>query len=230
MLVELEQDIQNPAVRMLIEALNGVEETYMEQPYYISGQRPERVFAAELYHQLRKLQEDTTNAEPNAQIAHLSFHAEPTKRGDLGYQITVCSNERARSFNPAKVSPDLVLHKSQINRERDNQLLACEIKMDGCGRNGFEKDLLKLLLYKSSRFRFQDAVFIYTGSKERIEDFLSQLNSPQPSSPCTILPCLQDQKIVFVLKSEKSKKREQNNCYQWEAHVIDKKRVSPCIQ
>jgi len=43
------------------------------------------------------------------------------------------------------ISPDLVLHKGQSDNETENQVLVCEVKMEGAYKKTIERDLRKLV-------------------------------------------------------------------------------------
>ena len=77
MLEELNTD-ENCTLICLNKALNNVEIKYMRQQYqYVRAgfQKAERVFVAELYHQLRKMQEHNV-----CDLQNLLFHVETTKQ------------------------------------------------------------------------------------------------------------------------------------------------------
>jgi len=204
---------QNDIVQFLIKALDNVEESYMIQRYnyVIAGyQRPERVFTSELYHQLRLLQEDPNEIS----MGSLAFHVELNKQGFYNSQIKCMPQRQFR-----RLSPDIVLHKSQDNSSRKNQLLVCEIKMEGATWRKIYKDLQKLLVYKLSRLKFQNAVLIYTGSKTSFENKLQSIlgDIELLKSDDTSFKCLKKHKVIIVLPKDK---KGLNNCWSWEAYSI----------
>jgi hypothetical protein len=197
----------NAAEHILIAGLNGVAENYYRMRHYGNEnylQRPERVFNAELYHQLRKLQE--------SEGVNFLIHQEITKN-DISLHSAVSHEPQIHEekpcledFNNKRVSPDLVFHGGQDNL--DNQLLVAELKMEGASRLSILKDLEKLLFYKLSSLKFQNAVFIYTGSKNELESKLELGLSEK------MLQCLIKHNIVIALRELMV--REQNwNIYQF---------------
>ena len=197
----------NTAEHTLIAGLNGVAEDYYRMRHYGNEnylQKPERVFNAELYHQLRKLQE--------LEGVNFLIHQEITKNNNS--IIAVVSHEPQiheekpclEDFNNKRVSPDLVFHRGQDNL--DNQLLVAELKMEGASRLSILKDLEKLLFYKLSSLKFQNTVFIYTGSKNELESKLELGLSEK------MLQCLIKHNIVIALRELMV--REQNwNIYEF---------------
>ena len=168
-------------------ALKKVKDDYIKISYQHvvrNLQKPERVFVAELYHQLRCIQESGKYA---SLLGELKFNVEINKQGRLGDL-----DEFILNYNISKVIPDLVLHHSQNNNDHEKQLLACEVKSSYyITQRNFEKDLVKLLLYKSSRFNYQNACFIFMGTKEELCKYLMQL------SPDFFIK-LERNKIIFI--------------------------------
>jgi hypothetical protein len=182
----------NSVEKLLLCALKNVHSDYLLMSYdrVARGiQRPERAFNAELYHQLRKIQEDVQNN------FDFQIHQELFKyRSSFNLELNNIPEEKKNipcigSYNPNKISPDIVFH----NRQNDllNQLLVAEIKMKGCSTGKIIKDFEKLLFYKLSYLSFKNAILIYSGSKEdldiKIQDFADGL-----------LGCLADNKIVVA--------------------------------
>jgi hypothetical protein len=200
----------NPVLKMLKEALNGVEIQYIEQYYFrLRGsqiQKPERTFVAELYHQLR-MQQSTMNKDET--IRNLVFHCDISK---INY---ILNNECIQDVSKYRLVPDLVLHKSQTDNSSENQLLVCEVKMDSkISKDNFKKDLDKLLYYKLSQLKFQNAVFIFTGKKELLNQYLNEYRHSQTS--LHFLNCLHTNCILFAIP--KQKKEKTNN---WGIYTID---------
>ncbi len=187
----------------LIAGLNQVTEEYFEMSHLgdeIILQKPERVFNAELYHQLRKLQEngyyEVGRIHPDL-VKHIKLHLETTK-----VPPAIINNLCIGDFHPKKISPDIVFHTGQDNI--DNQLLVAELKMDGASRINIINDLQKLLFYKLSALQFKNAVFIYTGSKKDLERKLEFGISKK------MLECLIKQYIFIALHQIKGGKKMWN--------------------
>jgi hypothetical protein len=202
----------NAAEHTLIAGLNGVAEDYHRMRHYGNEnylQKPERVFNAELYHQLRKLQE--------TEGVNFLIHQEITKN-NFSLNAVVSHEPQIHKekpcledFNNQRVSPDLVFHRGQDNL--DNQLLVAELKMEGASRLSILKDLEKLLFYKLSSLKFQNAVFIYTGSKNELESKLELGLSEK------MLQCLIKHNIVIALRELMV--REQNwNIYEFDQNQL----------
>jgi hypothetical protein len=155
------------SIKILGEGLKKVHKDYIEIAYQNVGknsQKPERVFVAELYHQLRILQGENKYKSLN----NLRFNVEITKQGNLKDIDSLIDQYKIK-----RVIPDIVLHHSQNKRDTQNQLLACEVKSSYyITKSNFERDLIKLLLYKSNRFNYQYACFIFLGTKEELCKYL----------------------------------------------------------
>lgn len=192
---------KNIAIENLISALNNIDHQYLNMKYdrIVGGfQKPERLFNAELYHQLRKIQEDINVA---SELTKMKLHIELVKTP--GIEVHPCIGD----YRPRKISPDVVFHNS--HNDTTNQLLVAEIKMEGASWVNIGKDFQKLLFYKLSRLQFKNAVFIYTGSKDALEEILFRFSN-------NFLRCLQDNEIIIVLP-----KMQQNEKYNWEAYNIN---------
>ncbi len=188
----------NNALKMLKKALEEVEEQYISQSYgrIARGvQHPERAFVAELFHQLRKLQE-----QPNSEYQPLTFHCDIGKRN---YRVDdPCLKKR---FPPNKsLHPDIVLHDSQKNKKQ--QLLVCEVKMAfALTQKNLFKDLNKLLYYKLSDLKFKNAVFIYTGTKENIR-YMTESWEANEEMNNGFIECLCKHDILFALPEKTTRK------------------------
>lgn len=200
---------------ILENALNKVQFQYLEQEYsQISRhlQRPERVFVAELYHQLRTLQ-DSENGDLNK----LHYNV------DIPKERLVRNQNHCHPIVPLKrISPDIILHKNQNDKSHLNQLLVCEVKMEGASYKNIEKDLRKLIFYKSKPLQYQNAVFIYTGSENTIKNFLSQFKNNLKSRE-NFLSCLTEYNIIFAIPKEKKK---ETNCFEWSLYYVNNKATS----
>lgn len=204
MLKEIAHKDLNDVLKMLKEALNAVENQYIAQHYvnpnvnYI--QKPERVFVAELYHQLRTIQ----NAH---NFGNLYFNVDLNKRRSMPL------NEPCFPETPfKKISPDIVLHNGQSNTL--NQKLVCEVKMEGTSWKSMEKDLRKLIFYKLDALEFENAVFIFTGNKASIVNYLDRIVRVQGFG--SLIDCLHKHGILFALPKSK-----ESNPYQWGIYAID---------
>lgn len=199
-------------LQFLKKALNRVRVDYMIQNYenILSGiQKPERIFVAELYHQLRVLQEQNTTIDF---FRNLSFHQEPNKQRYFNMAHNPCLPKKPIQ----RISPDLVLHKSQNNSSPENQLLVCEVKMKGASVENVDKDLRKLIFYKTSRLRFQHNIFIYTGNILSIQNFLlGCLPIENSRNTHSLVKCLEKHKILFALPIIKK-----TDYYEWELFSV----------
>lgn len=165
-------------VNNLVMALKAVENYYLKQNYnriHLGVQKPERIFTAELYHQLRILQKDK----------NLHFSADIIKKS---YDVNPNSCIKLKDFK--RISPDIVLHKEQNDTNPNNQLLVCEIKMEGASHKKIIKDFYKLLYYKISKLKFNTSAFIFTGSIETINKILS--------NNLELTNCIREHKIIAI--------------------------------
>jgi hypothetical protein len=190
------QDL-NSAEELLLHALNKVNDSFLQFTYsrvVIGFQRPERAFNAELYHQLRKFQDeslDSTNFRIHQEIFKhpINFHLDLQKTSGQIIDIPCIGD-----YVPTRISPDIVFHNSP--NDLLNQLLVAEIKMKGCSTRKLVKDLQKLLFYKLSYLKFKNAVLIYSGTMEDLENKFQDLDDD-------FLRCLIDHKIVIATRSNK---------------------------
>lgn len=210
------KEVLNGVEEFLITALNEVAEEYFEMGYanVKSGfQKPERAFNAELYHQLRKLQENIGNNDkfkihPDLIKHPFKLHLELVKAPSSYHRNIQCIGD----FYPKKISPDIVFHGGQNNLK--NQSLVAELKMDGTNTVNIIKDFQKLLFYKLSYLNFENAVFIYTGTKSDIEEKLVLgLNEH-------MLECLMKSKIVIAV-CEKN-----NKIINWSLYEFDRNQIA----
>jgi hypothetical protein len=182
---------------MLLKALDNVETGYMEMLYNRLGrlQRPEHAFTSELYHQLRKLQENNKN------LQNLKFHVDLTKMSYNG------RNKCIFKINKRNVRPDIVLHDS--HNSTNHQELVVEVKMDGTEPIKIIDDLLKLLYYKLSNLHFKNCILIYTGSLSNIEGILSRFLSEN------IKKCLIKHGICVAVRTQVSQTSGGWNLYRF---------------
>ena len=119
----------------------------------------ERVFAYELYHQLRVIMEDDPNYK------NLYLNGEPIKNNH--YFTTLFDNIDKEYFNCNernfdKTYPDLVLHEDPGTISPNGQIYLVEIKME---ENPMAlSDLKKLTLLERSKLNYQAYIFIYIGN------------------------------------------------------------------
>jgi hypothetical protein len=189
---------KNDAEAILIKALNQVGQEYFNMRHYVNetnffNQRPERAFNAELYHQLRKLQENKNDKE------NVNIHLELVKNLFKNNFEIISLNSNLdlendiyclQDFKPKRLIPDIVFHGGQDNL--NNQLLVGELKMDGASILNIIKDLQKLMFYKLSRLKFKNAVLIYTGRVQNLDDNLSNIYFHG------LLECLVENNIVVA--------------------------------
>ena len=195
---------ENQEINTLIKALHNVDKSYMIQNYDRNRdyyQKPERVFVAETYHQLRKLQESVFILE------HLSIHVDINKDIRHSQIDSQCIGD---DFNRNRLSPDIVFHLSQNDASKENQKLICEFKMSNTRKSLIIKDLKKLIFYKISRLQFQNAVFIFCGNSSEFERKLNGISTE-------MLQCLIKNKIIVILQKEQNT----NNCYNWQPYIFN---------
>ena len=186
----------------LILALGAIKINFIKQNYDRIGtkvQKPERYFTAELYHQLRMLQ------RKNGVDENLNYQIETVKVNYKNTKTNNCLN--LKDFN--RISPDLILHKSQNDKQRGNQQLVCEIKMEGAIPCKIIKDYQKLLYYKLSELNFKNSIFIYTGSVKTINEILLNEN--------TLCSCIQKHNIITITLEENL----EDNIPNWKIHTIN---------
>ncbi len=199
----VEKQTLTPSENFLIAGLNQVGEEYFQMRHLGNEnilQKPERVFNAELYHQLRKLQDNgyyEVGRIHTDLVKHIKLHLEKTKMPSA-----IINNLCIGDFHPKKISPDIVFHTGQDNI--DNQLLVAELKMDGASRINIINDIQKLLFYKLSALQFKNAVFIYTGSKKDLERKLEFGMSKK------MLECVIKHNVVIALRLFKGRKKMWN--------------------
>jgi hypothetical protein len=185
----------NCAEAILLGALNNVQNLYMRHSYNrvtLGYQRIESLFSHEIYHQLR-LYQDPRNQLPHCcdrdQLKDIVYHMALPKGI---YQVENCPC--VENINLKRIIPDVVFHGGQNNMK--NQLLIGEIKMKGANFNLIVKDLQKLIYYKISKLKFENAVLIYSGDKSDLEEKLTLGLSTQ------MLNCLISNKIVVALSTK----------------------------
>jgi hypothetical protein len=199
----------NCAEKFLLAGLNNVQNRYLRHQYNratIEYQRIEGVFSHELYHQLRKIQEDNFHEVINCDnnfFRNIVLHMTLPKQ-----RYSVPNNQCVYNLNTYRTIPDVVLHQGQNNKNK--QMLVGEIKMKGVNFSLILTDLQKLIYYKVSGLKFENAVFIYSGDKSDLEEKL------EVGLTSKILKCLIKNNIVVALRSKASKKTS------WEVYEFDK--------
>ena len=102
---------------------------------------PERVFAYEVYHQLRDIMKEKADAYDD-----IYLNGEQQKSSEVVDNLSKCT-------------PDLVLHRKIYDPDPDDQLWLCEIKMKGNSKA--MSDLMKF--HKMELLNFQCYIFLYAG-------------------------------------------------------------------
>ena len=160
----------------LAEAVIRVDESYCNwEARHIVLQKSERVFAYELYHQLKLLT-----------IGH-SRYDNVRFDGEIGKQISQHAHNCGYNINTNQLdySPDLVLHKSQTDNQTNNQKLIVEIKARNVTDDDMAKDIIKLNHYISA-LNFQYAIFISANTNiVTIKQKLKRIY-PLPTNPILI--------------------------------------------
>jgi hypothetical protein len=202
MLVEETQ--LNKTLETLKSALDQVETKYIVSKYDRNKtglQKPESSFGAELYHQLRMIQNN------NSTYSNLKFQVDISKKN-----YSILNSKCLEGLNKNRMKPDLVLHQEQ--NKINEQKLVCEIKLD-YGNNIYNvlKDLKKLVYYKISNLKFENAVLIIFGSMEQIEKTMEKINILEPSF---VNDCLYRNKILFCLTSNRKVNENKKNSETWE--------------
>lgn len=143
----------------------------------------ERVFAYELYHQIRCVM----YSNPIYQNVYLN--GETIKRNKFFTDIfdtLPLLDSKFHGDKKDKCVPDLVLHKDLGSIEKEGQIYLAEIKM-AQNKQALD-DLWKLTLLKSSKLEFTFYIFIYVGKD--IEEFRSELSSIDISKLSLDIVCI----------------------------------------
>ena len=140
----------------------------------------ERVFAYELYHQIRKIME----SEPiHERYKNVYLNGEAIKDDkffeDLYENLSKISKDYSEE-NDNKRIPDLVLHKDPGGIEKEGQIYLAEIKMHK--NKDALKDLFKLTCFMESKLNFDFYIFVYVGKDvNEFKDELKQIDSSKLS-------------------------------------------------
>lgn len=179
-------------VEELTNIINSIEKRYFftQNPlirnsksvnYSVSRPNLEEKFKLELYHQIRisnKFNDFMVEGEIQKQIITNSLIQETQKR--LGLK---------------RVKPDLLIHKSQSDNNPKNQILALELKVGNPKQIYFDKDLFKLMIYKSD-LKFKNVVFLIVNCKEHL--VRKKLENYKKSNYCI----LKNTNGIYVLLKE----------------------------
>ncbi len=171
-------------IDILKEAINKIPEHYYKlyNPRKSKGQLvdysneyvfPERNYCTNLYHQLLNIINDT-----NLDIGEMFFLDEEIYKKYSGTYINDKSFTKTKNslkFSKQGLRPDLVLHKSQQSREKEDQKLIIECKTtNNLLKSEFFRDFFKLNIYKS-QLNFQNTVYIIVNmNKEIINKYLDE--------------------------------------------------------
>lgn len=121
----------------------------------------ERVFAYELYHQLRLIMEPC-RSHVEERYRELILNGEQVKLDNFYTHLFEGLSKLSEKFKKEgenKIIPDLVLHKNIGTIDKDGQIYLVEIKM-GENTNALD-DLEKLTLLTKSELNFHFYIFVY---------------------------------------------------------------------
>jgi|GEM_PF-2373216 len=141
----------------------------------IKKSNEERVFAYELYHQIRKIMD--TEPIPDRYIG-VHLNGEAIKDDNF---FTTLYKGLSTLYDSIKTDicnrkmPDLVLHKDPGSIKKEGQIYLAEIKM---GDNAKAlNDLLKLTMFENSGLNFDLYIFIYVGkSTDELKNELKKID------------------------------------------------------
>lgn len=137
----------------LLLALSHVDSLYYSYTTYKGDVKyPERVFAYEVYHQLRDIMKEKSDAYDDVYL-----NGEQQKSSEIVDNLSKCT-------------PDLVLHRKIYDPNPDDQLWLCEIKMKN--NQKAMSDLQKFS--KMELLRFQCYIFLYAGVT--FEEMVCEIN------------------------------------------------------
>ena len=146
----------------------------------------ERVFAYELYHQIRKIMD----VKPTpTRYENVYLNGETIKDNKFFTEIYAGLAEISTNFSNDKDNkriPDLVLHKDLGSTETEGQIYLAEIKMKD-NENALD-DLDKLTLLMKSKLNFTFYIFIYAG--KNIDDFKADLSKRDTSYLSKNIVCI----------------------------------------
>ena len=143
----------------------------------------ERVFAYELYHQIRCVMYS------NPIYKNVYLNGETIKRNNFFTDIfdaLPLLDSKFHGDKKDKCVPDLVLHKDLGSTEKEGQIYLAEIKM--AQNKQALSDLWKLTLLKNSKLDFSFYIFIYAGKD--VDEFRSELSSIDTSKLSLDIVCI----------------------------------------
>ena len=142
----------------------------------ILRQNCERVFAYELYHQIRKIMEEKPTPK---RYENIFLNGEAIKDDKFFTDLYEGLSKTCKDFNDDKNNkriPDLVLHKDLGGIEKEGQIYLAEIKMQE--NNDALKDLFKLTCFERSNLNFDFYIFIYVGKdSNEFKDDLKKIDT-----------------------------------------------------
>lgn len=160
----------------LKKALQKVDNSYFKLPVSYCDLEivRERVFCYELYHQIRKIQEE------NKYIVHFQLHAELDKKGHAFFK------KKKRKI------PDFLIHKSGNN---DHNI--CIIEVKGVLNNKILKDLKSINIFLEYGYKF-GILLIYNHSlNEFIDKILPKIKKCNKISEKIFICCVKNNKSEF---------------------------------
>lgn len=170
-------------IQDLVDAIQKVDTDYYYWKLYNEGETKEayceRVFAYELYHQLRCIMSPCNTAENIGRYQGLTLNGETIK--DNSFFNNLFSNLYQQRF-----IPDLVLHKDLGKTDEEGQIYLAEIKMSE-NKEALD-DLLKLTNLSKSNLKFSCYIFIYAGLN--IEEFKEKLSKVKTNNLAKDIVCI----------------------------------------
>ncbi len=187
-----------PYIEDFIEALSKVNwEYYSYTTLDKVTKYPERVFAYELYHQLRKIMEKNSQKYDNVYL-----NGEQTKGKLIVEDLELCT-------------PDLVMHRNMIDCKQEDQLWLCEIKMKG--NKEAMSDLNKF--HKMSSLNFQCYIFLYAGVKfSEMVDQIGKVNHFEEFAKCEVF------KKAICISAYNDEGVKQIHCHSLEEILLNKQK------
>lgn len=130
----------------------------------------ERVYAYELYHQLRTIMEcPVCNGK---RYKGLTLNGEAIKSNTFFKDVFDGLSE-VNNGDENKFIPDLILHKDLGSFENEGQIYLVEIKMNG--NRDYFNDLIKLTNLKKTKLNFDFYIFIYVNIN--MNEFISRVKT-----------------------------------------------------
>ncbi len=152
----------------------------------IEKKHEEKVFAYELYHQIRKIMEE--NPVPD-RYKNVYLNGEAIKDDKFFTDLYEGLSIFYKSFKDDKNNkriPDLVLHKDQGSINKEGQIYLAEIKM-GDNKKALD-DLEKLTALKNGKLAFEFYIFIYVGKD--VNEFKEELKQIDTSNYSKDIVCI----------------------------------------